>query len=66
MAWAITNGRPHRAHGDMGMQAFETVHGIWAGTQTGKIHVMESTCEQPAPLAAGYVTEGLDEYVLSL
>jgi len=66
MAWAITNGRPHRAHGDMGMQAFETIHGIWAGSKTGKIHVMESTCEQPAPLAAGYVAEGLDEYALSI
>lgn len=66
MAWAITNNRPHRAHGDMGLQAFEAVHGIWQGTQTGKIYVMESKCEQPAPLISGYMDAGIDEYVLSV
>jgi predicted dehydrogenase len=64
MAWGITNNRPHRAHGDMGFHAFEIVHGIWQGTSTGKIHVMKSTCQQPAPLASGY--QGVDEYTLSL
>jgi predicted dehydrogenase len=66
MACAITNNRPHRAHGDMGLQAFETVHGIWQGTKTGKIHVMESTCAQPAPFVSGYLDPGLDEYVLTI
>jgi len=66
MAWGIVNNRPHRAHGDMGFHVFEVVHGIWEGTKTGKIHVMESTCQQPAPFAAGYIEKGLDEYVLTL
>jgi len=66
MAWGILNNRPHRAHGDMGFHVFEVIHGIWAGSETGKIHVMESTCNQPAPLAAGYVEGGLDEYALAL
>jgi len=66
MAWGIVNNRPHRAHGDMGFHAFEVIHGIWAGTETGKIHVMESTCKQPAPLAAGCIESGMDEYALSL
>jgi predicted dehydrogenase len=66
MAWGIVNNRPHRAHGDMGFHVFEVIHGIWNGTETGKIHVMESTCNQPAPLASGYVESGLDEYALTL
>ena len=67
MAWGIVNNRPHRAHGDMGFHVFEIVHGIWEGTKTGKIHVMESTCEQPAPLSSGFFDGGsLDEYSLTL
>jgi len=65
MAWGIVNNRPHRSHGDMGFHVFEIVHGIWEGSQTGKIHVMESTCEQPAPLASGYL-DGADEYTLTI
>ena len=66
MAWAITNGRPHRAHGDMGLQAFEIIHGVWQCSKDGKVHEMESTCAQPAPLASGYVEAGMDEYTLSI
>ena len=66
MAWAIVNNRPHRAHGDMGYHAFEVIHGIWQGTETGKIHVMESTCEQPKPLITGCIESGMDEYSLSV
>jgi len=67
MAWGIVNNRPHRAHGDMGYHVFEIIHGIWQGTETGKIHVMESTCDQPAPLAAGYIDAGgYDEYALTI
>ena len=66
MAWAILNNRPHRAHGDMGFHVFEIIHGIWQGTQTGKVHEMESTCTQPAALASGYVEPGMDEYSLAI
>ncbi|MCL2097042.1 MAG: Gfo/Idh/MocA family oxidoreductase [Oscillospiraceae bacterium] len=66
MAWGIVNDRPHRAHGDMGLHVFEIIHGIWQGTKTGKIHVLESTCEQPAPLASGYIEHGYDEYALTI
>jgi hypothetical protein len=50
----------------MGFHAFEIVHGIWEGSKTGKIHTMESTCAQPAPLITGYVEGGLNEYVLTV
>jgi len=66
MAWGIVNNRPHRAHGDMGFHVFEVIHGIWEGSQTGKIHAMESTCAQPAPLASGCIEPGMDEYSLAL
>ena len=66
MAWGIVNNRPHRAHGDMGLHVFEVVHGVWQGTESGKIHVMESTCDQPAALIPGYYEGGLDEYVLTV
>jgi predicted dehydrogenase len=66
MAWAITNGRAHRSHGDMGLHAFEIIHGIWQCSKDGKVHEMRSTCEQPAPLASGYVESGMDEYSLSI
>jgi hypothetical protein len=65
MAWGITNNRPHRTE-DIGFHVFEVIHGIWAGSETGKIHVMESSCAQPAPLEAGYIGEGYDEYALTL
>jgi predicted dehydrogenase len=66
MAWGIINNRPHRAHGDMGLHAFELIHGIWQCSQTGKVHVMESSCKQPAPIASGYVEPGMEEYALTI
>ena len=66
MAWAITNGRAHRAHGDMGLHVFEIIHGIWQCSRDGRVHVMESSCAQPAPIASGYVEPGMDEYSLSI
>ncbi|MCL2814075.1 MAG: Gfo/Idh/MocA family oxidoreductase [Oscillospiraceae bacterium] len=66
MAWAITNGRAHRAHGDMGLHAFEIIHGVWQCSKDGKVHIMESACQKPAPFASGYVESGMDEYALSI
>jgi predicted dehydrogenase len=66
MAWGVTNNRPHRAHGDMGLHVFEIIHGIWQCSQTNKVHVMESACEKPAPIASGYVEPGMDEYALTI
>ena len=66
MAWSIVNNRRHRVHGDMGLHVFEVIHGVWECSQTGKVHVMESTCEQPAPIAAGYIDNGMEEYALTL
>ena len=64
MAWAITNNRPHRASGELGYHAFEVIHGIWGCSKTNKVHMMESTCAQPAAIPSGYVEPGMDEYSL--
>ena len=66
MAWSITNKKPHRAQGEMGYHAFEVIHGIWEGCKSNKIHMMESTCVQPAAIPSGYVEPGMDEYSLGL
>ena len=66
MAWGITNGRPHRAHGDMGFHAFEIIHGIWRGSLTNTVYELESTCAQPASLPSGYVEDGMEEYALTV
>jgi len=66
MAWGIVNDRPHRVHGDMGFHVFEVIHGIWECSRTGSVYDMKSTCRQPAPLASGYMEEGMDEYALTL
>jgi len=66
MAWGIVNGRPHRAHGDLGFHAFEIIHGIWKASEANTAYEMTSTCAQPAPLPSGYVEPGMDEYSLAL
>ena len=66
MAWGITNGRPQRAHGELGYHVFEVIHGIWECSRTDKVHIMESTCAQPAAIPSGYVEPGMDEYSLAI
>jgi len=66
MAWAITNNRPHRAHGDMGFHVFEIIHGIWKASAENKIYEMKSTCARPAAVPSGYFEAGMDEYSLSV
>lgn len=55
MAWAIRHDRPHRASGEMGYHVFELVHGIWNSSQSGILYQMQSHCERPAALPAGFV-----------
>ncbi|MFR7478498.1 MAG: hypothetical protein ACLUUJ_06595, partial [Acutalibacteraceae bacterium] len=54
MAYAMLNGRKPRDSYEIGLQAFEAVHGIWKSGQEGIVYEMKSTCERPAavPLTA--------------
>ena len=55
MAYAIRDGRPARAGGEMALHAMEVMEGILASARDGSFHEMTTTCERPAPLAAGLV-----------
>lgn len=54
MAYAMINGRKPRDSFEIGLQAFEAVHGIWKSGQEGIVYEMKSTCERPkaVPLTA--------------
>ena len=53
MAYALKNNRQPRASAEMGLHVFELIHGVWSGTQTGKIYEMTTTCSQPKALRQG-------------
>ena len=55
MAWAIRNNRPHRCSAEMGLHAFEVIHGIMESCNTGKVYEMTTKVERPAPLPSGYI-----------
>lgn len=53
MAYALKNGRTPRVNAEIGLHAFELIHGVWSGTETGIIYEMTTTCSQPRALMAG-------------
>ncbi len=53
LAFAIRNGRKPRCHYSMGMQAFETVHGIFDSCDNGVNHKMISHMDRPAAVKPG-------------
>jgi hypothetical protein len=60
MAKAILDGRKHRANGAMAYHVLEAMHGFHDASEQGKHYVMQSTCEQPAPLPLGLSDYSLD------
>ena len=63
MAYAVKNGRAPRASANMGLHVFELIHGVWSGTETGRIYEMTTTCSQPKALPQGDFG-GAQEHVL--
>ncbi len=61
MAWAIRNGRPHRAGKEMALHVLEIIHGIFISIKTQRIYEMETTFERPEPLPEGFIGEGFWE-----
>lgn len=53
MAYAIKNNRRPRAHVDLGLHAFEAVHGVITSCQTNQVYPMTTTCQKPAPIQIG-------------
>ncbi len=52
MAYAIQEGRPHRASGALGYHVLEAMHGFHDASAQQKHYQMTSTIERPAPLPA--------------
>ncbi|MDR3688887.1 MAG: Gfo/Idh/MocA family oxidoreductase [Fimbriimonas sp.] len=51
MAYAIRNGRPHRASGDLAYHAVEVMESILAASEQGRSIEIESRPERPAPMS---------------
>ncbi len=61
MAYAIRNGRPYRANGEMAFHVVDIMQTIHEAAKEGKTIELKSTCKQPAALPLGLVTGKLDE-----
>jgi len=60
MARGIRLGGPHRASGDLTYHVLDIMHAFHDASRTGKHVDIASTCDKPAPMAAG-----LPEYALT-
>lgn len=54
MAWALRNGRAPRCSRELGLHAFEVIHGVRESCRTGTVYTMTTRCERPAPLPSGF------------
>lgn len=52
MAYAMRNGRSHRASGEMAYHVLDAMHGILEAAVTGRHQELSSGCERPLPLPA--------------
>jgi predicted dehydrogenase len=50
MAEAITEGRPHRANGELAYHVLEVMHGIHDASASGQYYTVKSSCTRPEPL----------------
>lgn len=55
MAWAISQGRPHRCSVDIHLHGLELIHGLDVCTKEGKVYTMETRPRRPAALKAGMI-----------
>ncbi len=51
MAYAILNGKAHRANGQLAFHVLEAMHGFLSSSKNGAYHHMESTCSKPEAFA---------------
>lgn len=64
MAYAVRNGRRPRASAELGMHAFEVIHGIWRSGDTGEIYTLKTSCPRPTPLRSLGLSGTAEEYTL--
>lgn len=61
MAVGIRNGRPHRASGEMAYHVIDIVHALHDASRENRHIMLESTCDQPAPLPLRLADWAIDE-----
>lgn len=61
MAWAISEGRPHRASKEMALHVLEAAHGIEESAKSGSVYCMTTAFEVPEPLPEGHIGKGFWE-----
>jgi predicted dehydrogenase len=54
MAEAVSEGRPHRAAGELAYHVLDVMHGIHDASATGRYYETQSTCARPEPLPADF------------
>jgi len=59
MVYALRNGRPHRASGDLMYHVHDIMHGIHDASREGRHVEIESSVERPAPFPAGLAVDVL-------
>ena len=60
LAYALVNGRPHRANGDIACHVLDIMQAFEQSSQDGRHIEIESCCERPAPLPLGLLARELD------
>jgi len=60
LAYAVREGRPPRASGEMAFHVFEIMTGMLASSKSGSFGVPESTCQVPEPLPEVFPGEQID------
>jgi predicted dehydrogenase len=50
MAEAITEGRPHRASGELAYHVLDIMHGIHDASASGTYYALKSSCSRPEPM----------------
>lgn len=55
MAWAIRMNRSARTEASLGLHCLEILTGLKQSSDTGSYYKLQTTCERPGPLPAGYL-----------
>ena len=53
MAYAMRDGRPHRADGSLAYHVLDIMHAVHDASREGRHVELTSTCERPAPMRVG-------------
>ncbi len=61
MAYALQNGRPNRASGQLAYHVLDLMHAFHDASSTGRHVKMKSTVKRPAPLPLGLLAGQLDD-----